>query len=456
MRKITFILIVCLYGSITQGNTLLQNVQTGQPFTTGTINEIELVSNGTDVALIIANNTTRSLYAIDINDNNPGDSAANAITQIQNFKAEIEAHLGFSVTIQNFEVNPISKSVYVLVYNGSNIRYIVVVRNNGVNLNTIDLTNVNYVAITYTTSNFFVQDMTWGNNTLYVSSGNFALAGHVGVLTAPFVHNSATTNRTTSMFKSNWGGGYWTNAPLEKFDFATINGENRLMGVTVCAPGFSFEVSALTGSGALQVEEQFNINSSAPIKVVTAEQNDTSYLFDLHPASGGNVLIRVGEKYIDGSRISDNQYNANRKQLRDGSGNPSAGLTDADIKIYSDNFHMIAYYTDYQFLVLDNDGTLRLFQTSTPQAPSGIKSVAHSKNIAVYPNPATKEIFIRHFDNLPDNSQLIIYSLEGKEMYKDFLIGKSQIRVSSWPKGVYLISVTTGKEKIFQDKLVIN
>ena len=46
MKKLSSIFIVCVYGLIAQANTLLQNIQTGKPFTSGTINEMKLVSNG--------------------------------------------------------------------------------------------------------------------------------------------------------------------------------------------------------------------------------------------------------------------------------------------------------------------------------------------------------------------------------------------------------------------------
>ena len=535
MKKTIFTLSIGLICVLTQANSLLTNPQTGQPFTSGAINDIQLVSNGTDVALIIANNTTRSLYAIDINDNNPADAAANTITQIPNFKSEIEAAIGVNnITIQNFEVNPISKSVYVWVSDESNNYYIVVVRNNGTNISSFNLTNVNYVSINYTTGDFIVQDMSWGNNTLYVSSGSkWALDGEVGTISAPFAHNSSTTNRATSMFVSKWWGegSYLTNAPLEKFDFTTINNVDRLAGVTVCAPGFSFETTALTGAGLLQVEEQFNVNTSPPVKIIAVEQNDTSYLFDLHMGTN-NLLIRIGEKYIDGSRIAANQYNNNSVYLRNGSNRP-AGLTDADVIIYKEGFRMIAYYDDYQFLVWDYNDVLRLFNTlcglvtanfsyeENPSnsltvdfaannvanatyswdfgdgnfsnglnathtynaagtytvcltvknncsidtlctnvlvtGPAGIKSFESIPKIVIYPNPATERIFIHQADNFAANSQLIIYSLDGKEMHKDFLTGKNQqIQVSSWPKGVYLVAVLTGRQKVFQDRFVIN
>ena len=461
MKTTIFTISFTLALALTQANSLLTAPQIGQPFTTGTISDIELVSNGIDVALIIANSSTGKLYAIDINDNNPADTTTNAITQIPNFKAEVEAHLGFTVTIQNFEVNPISKSVYVLVYNASGTRYIVVVKNSGADFTTLDLTNVHYATINFTNSDFLIQDMSWGNNKLYISSASgWTLEGEIGTITAPFAHNSSTINRSTSMFKSNWGGSYWTEAPLEKLDFATINSKDRLVGVTVCAPGFSIETSFISGTGILQVQEQFNVNASPPLKVVAAKQNDITYLFDLHLSSGGNVLIRIGEKYIDGSRILANEYNNNRKMLRDNSGNPASGLIDSDVKIYNgENFKMIAYYTDYELLVLDDNDILRLFKTGSPlQQPTDIKSGSNiAKNITVYPNPTQEWISIHYPDNLPEKSKVIIYTLDGKEVYNETLLAKDQqISITSLKSGIYLICVLSNNQKMFQDRLVVN
>ena len=134
-KELLFTLLFGLAFLLTKSNSLLTNPQKSQPlangliFATGQVDNIELVSNSTDVALIIANNTTKKLYAIDINDNNPADSASNSITQIPNFTTEVANALGVqSVTILNFEVNPISKSIYVLATDDLNNHYIVVVK----------------------------------------------------------------------------------------------------------------------------------------------------------------------------------------------------------------------------------------------------------------------------------------------------------------------------------------
>ena len=94
-KELLFTLLFSLSFLLTKSNSLLTNPQKSQPlangliFATGQVDHIELVSNSTDVALIIANNTTKKLYAIDINDNNPADSASNSITQIPDFTTEV-------------------------------------------------------------------------------------------------------------------------------------------------------------------------------------------------------------------------------------------------------------------------------------------------------------------------------------------------------------------------------
>ena len=216
----------------------------------------------------------------------------------------------------------------------------------------------------------------------------------------------------------------------------------------------------------MQVQEQFDAHFSSPLKVIAVEQNDTSYLFDLHDNWGTNIMIRIGERFINGSAITANQYNNNSVELRNGT-TPGTGLTETDVKIYNgggDNFKMIAYYTDYQLLVLDTSDVLRLFTVGTQQIvappPTGINSdenLGNAKNITVYPNPATEWISIRYSDNLPANGQLIIYSLDGKEVYKELLTAKNQqIPVSSLQKGVYFVSLVAGEQKMFRDRLVIN
>ncbi len=305
-----------------------------------------------------------------------------------------------------------------------------------------------FCTINWGSASYSAQDISWGNNQLYITSGSWTLDGEVAAIDAPFTHDMTTTNRATSMFKTNWGGGYFTDAPLEKMDYAMINREHRLMGVTVCAPGFSFETSEIVGGGVLEVEELFNVNSSPPIKVVHQNQGGNHYLFDLH--STPNKLVRIGEEYIDGSKIGDGDYNATAEYIRLDASTPSPGLTDDQCKIYTETLDMISYWDDYNLLVLEAD-VLHLFET----APFTAGTAVEEFKFTILPNPANDFVLLRTNVEIK-SATLKIFDLGGKEVHTASLAkGDNQIDLNYLGAGSYLISVFDGENEIYSDKLVI-
>jgi len=344
----------------TNTNALLVNPQQGNPITTGTINNFTFVSKDTNVALIIGNNASGKLYAIDIKDNDATQATQNAITNIPGFKAKIAQFMGIAanqIAIMDMAVNPISKAVYVLVKNNTSNAAGLFKVINGTTIVPVNLSDVSYAAITFSTNNSVVlQDMTWGENELYVSIGNGGLNAEVGKMSIPFTHNSSLTKKNTTVFTH---GDYSTNAPLEKMVYGKVKGEGRLMGVTVCAPGFSVKTSALNTTGALDVKEYFDLMGGQPQKVVSVTQGTNTYLVELHNESP--FLVRIGEKFIDETQPS----NMNSKKLFSLDRVTYAkvrttGLTDDDIKIYTGVYYIMAKYNETQVLVVDNTDQLKL------------------------------------------------------------------------------------------------
>lgn len=335
-------------------NTMLSGAQTGQPFGAVVINDMTLASDGQNVTLLAAVNATGKVFAIDIGDNNPADAAANTITTLSNFKQQIATIIGTTVgnvTINNMEVNPISKALYVLA-TSSNVGRIFKVTG-GNTVTQVSLASVNYCSITYNTNFNTLQDITYGDNNLYLTMGaNFSLDGELVTVPAPFVHNTSGVSRSTTHFKTNWGGAYYTDAPLEKLTYGVVDGVKRLMGVTLCAPGFSIKTSDVAGTGLLQVKEWYNLNGMAPIKVSSFTQAGTTYLLDLHTLG---KIVRVGEKYLDESQTA---VNATAPMLRDGSGNVSSGLNASECYIYPGTWVMMAKESDTNLIVLDSAGGL--------------------------------------------------------------------------------------------------
>ncbi|HEY1045188.1 MAG TPA: hypothetical protein VGF79_02040 [Bacteroidia bacterium] len=341
--------------------SLLQDAQKGKPFNSGIINDFTLAYSNDQVLMLAVNNSTGMVYAIDLEDNNAGSASANEITgNVSDFGTKLAAAMGTqasNLSILNMEVNPISKNVYLLAFNNSNNSSSVIkVSAAGTSVTVLDLSNVTYSSISYSASGERVNDIAWGNNTLFLSFSHAStLVGRVGSIKAPFKHNASMSNRATTVFKTNWGGNYFTDAPLESMCFADVAGEKRLMGVTVCAPGYSFKADEVSnGAGLLQVKEFFNLNTGSALKVYTINQNGKTYLIEHHM---NGRITRIGEKYLDESQTN---FNASAKYLLSVSGNVASGLGDEDVKIIepSGTYIFSAKISDSKLLAMAGDGSL--------------------------------------------------------------------------------------------------
>lgn len=452
MRKIYLTLALMSSLNAFAANSLLQNPTTGAITLPTTSMGISMVSNGTDVALALGG--AGAVYLIDIKDANPADAAANTITSIPNFvTGKLEALAGTTLVVVDMVVNPISKSVYVLARKSSGTPqlYLFQVKGNGAAVTLFPLTNVSYSKINLNASGTGqASAITWGNNTLYVcgtSGTGSTLAAEIDWMTPPFTNNATFTKRATSMFKSNWGGSYMTSAPLEFMTFGNVNGKNRLMGVTTCAPGFSIDVANLSGSAALQVTEDFNVNSGTSAKVVAMKHDGKTWLYDLHDynfSTGAATLYRIGEKYIDGSQVTANQHNSNATELRDIMGNRSAGLTDNELKNMG-SVSAIAFWNNGKMLVLDpktvNNGALHLETFGV--APTGIAETKKSDfPLAIYPNPASGQLSLK----LPVEHKEVaanVYGMDGRLLMNRQLTGVNPVLdISQLISGTYSIVVT--------------
>lgn len=339
------------------GTTLI-----GNPIATGTIDDFEFAYSSDDVVLLLANNATGKIYAVDIDDENPDDASVNALTaNSTTFATDMATAIGLTggqLQLFGMKVNPVSKALYVLVGNTLNDeRNLLKITNNGSQMDVLDLSNSTYAGIQYSAADDQIQDMVWGGGSLYVSYRTpSTLNGYIAKVEGPFNDGQMVSSRATTVFKTNWGGNYFTDAPLETLAYLDINGQSRLSGVTVCAPGFSFPTDSVNGSSQLlQVKEYFNLNTRSPLSVFGVKNAGKTYLIELH--SNGR-LTRVGEKYLDGSQTN---VNANAKYILTGDGTQvAAGLSDEDVKILApaDSYLGIAKFSENQVYAVSANGTL--------------------------------------------------------------------------------------------------
>ncbi|MBO6517565.1 MAG: hypothetical protein JJ975_13545 [Bacteroidia bacterium] len=336
--------------TIEEESNLLVNLETGSPMTDGTINRMTLISSEGEVALVVANDKLGKLFAIKLDDDKPSDATNNDVNStVTGFASEIASSLGLSLNqlgIHDMRINPISKSIYVLAGRGQGEdRSLLVITNHGTQIELFDFENIEYAELPYVTPGDKIQDLAWGESSIFASFRKpSTLDGEIAEIKAPFSHGSVFTSRATTVYKTNWGGNYFTNAPLERLAYITVNEVPRLAGVTVCAPGFSFPVSDIhDGNGLLEVKEYFNLNTTFPWKVFGAENNGKTYLIEHHD---NGRLTRIGEKYLDGSLA---EFNANAKYLlMNGGRDRVPGLTDEDVKLLAPigTYLSVAQYSD--------------------------------------------------------------------------------------------------------------
>lgn len=448
-RILSFLL--CFAGAwhLQAANSMLQNPVTGS-LSNVIFLKLCMAGNGKDVVLLATDN--KAIYAIDIADNDAGEAVKNAVTSVPDFvAAKLTPVAGQTVVVNDMVVNPVSKAVYITASNGTmSAGYIFKVKNNGAAITMIDLSNITYSKIAWSGA-ANIMDMAWGNGTMYASSGMglASLDGELGWMKPPFAHNSTMAKRATTMFKSNWGNKYLTDAPLETLAYGEIGGKKHLMGVTTCAPGFSADVDGLQGSGLLQVTEDFNVNSGMSYKVIFQKHDGGNWLFDLHEGMSGRTLYRIGEKYINGSQVAANKYNASAVELRDINMNRTAGLTDADLKQFSGTYQAISFWDDYRLLVLEaGNGALKMLQTANTAPPLQVDDVLTGTlagKLTIYPNPSTDKVTV----NLPAGMQkgrLAIYDATGKLAWQrdveqpSYTFDSRQVG-----RGSYIMSVTDTK-----------
>lgn len=434
-------------------NALLKNPTTGAINNTG-IAALCMVSDGTDVVLVAADNTT--IYAIDIADKDASKATANLVTSIPNFIAtKLTPLTGQPVTVVDMVVNPISKSVYILGKTGTT-NQIFKVEKNGTSVTMLNLTSLPHSKLTWNGAGFVVNDMAFGNNMLYISSGSFSLDGELGWIAPPFTNNGSIPPRATTMFKSNWGGQYATKAPLETLAFGKVDNKNRLMGVTTCAPGFSIDVATLQGPGLLTVTEDFNVQNGFSKKAEFMRHDTKDWLFDLHD----DKLYRIGKKFLDGSQVTANQHNMNATELRTMSGTVSPGLTADEMKqMATETYTTMALWDNYRLLLLEKAGTgaLKLTKVSieNPPVPNTIGDITVNNTLHIYPNPAKGQVTI----NLPagnTKAMVSIISANGSiVLTQNASSDKALLDINNLPAGIYGVSATLASGKTIYGKVTV-
>jgi len=116
-------------------------------------------------------------------------------------------------------------------------------------------------------------------------------------------------------------------------------------------------------------------------------------------------------------------------------------LGDTTLRLFQEtNYDIFKIYFPNYISSIEFDPELWLIEEHN-LIPVGINSINDNEEIKIFPNPTTGKITI----DAENVKSIEIINIEGKRVFKGT---KTKIDLSSFPKGIYIINVLTGKETI--------
>ena len=203
----------------------------------------------------------------------------------------------------------------------------------------------------------------------------------------------------------------------------------------------------------ISVTEDFNVNNSRPLKVVTVTQESgwgtATYLFDLHEHFGsGTQLLRVGEKYLTGD-VTD--INNDSQMIRTGGGDINPSLDASEAKEMALGFGMVAFYSEYNLMVIDDNDVLRLMDVTSEFL--SIDEGMEIETISISPQPAQDIVTVNFELNDEVDMNYSIHDTSGKLVLSG-LFKNNSIDIQTLEKGNYIFTLKQGETAIGSAKIV--
>ena len=127
-------------------------------------------------------------------------------------------------------------------------------------------------------------------------------------------------------------------------------------------------------------------------------------------------------------------------------------LTDEEMKVYSGSFSMISEWDNEHLLVLSSNEVSLM----TTVGALGVADLPQKPIVSTYPNPSSGLINIS-FDEEISTTQLVVNSLNGKEVYRQAVCGQNiSLDLSTLARGSYVLQIKDQDDQtIYTHKLTI-
>jgi hypothetical protein len=188
--------------------------------------------------------------------------------------------------------------------------------------------------------------------------------------------------------------------------------------------------------------------------VVNGWVNNTKKMFNYDP--DGNELIEALQTWQSNAWY----YNDKRTFTYDDNGNSITGLYELwDNATWIPGLSSLSVYTDFSWETTENQ-VYRYTASFSQFDVTGIRSSEELPGLAVYPNPANRQVTVSpgseggQFPPLA-GTMIKILDISGKEMIRVPFGTNIIIPVSGMPPGAYILEAISGNKVLAREKLLI-
>ena len=272
------------------------------------IKSISALTFGPDGVLFIGDSKSAAVFAIQTNDVTPAKKASPA--DVKNIDQKIAALLGTetkNITIQDLKVNPISKRIYCAVQSADGTPVLLTIDKD--NIQPVSLKNISYSNITLNNAPAedakgtggrplrlsSISDLDFSNGKLLVSGlSNQEFRSSFRCIPFPF---SKAQDQTSLEIYHAAHGRFETEAPIETFTTAELNGKKFLVASYTCTPLVLFPLDDLKAGQHVKGRTVAELGAgNRPLDMITMKKDNDLFLII---ANSERPVMKVKYKDIE-------------------------------------------------------------------------------------------------------------------------------------------------------------
>ncbi len=280
-----------------------------------------------------------------------------------------------------------------------------------------------------------------GNSWIEVNNG---LQTGIGVYSLLLINNNLYAGTTAGVFMTTNNGDYWSSINNGLISYPCYCAMSAINDSVLFAASYDLFMTSDYGSNWVKINDNFRDFNGYDI--IVSENNLLAGTDNgIWKLSLSDTITTNVNPIMSGICSGDGLYSF--MQTCSISAISTSGYKFIN---WTENGNIVCLDSTYTFIVVENRNLIANFSLI-----QGINEKFNQNNINIYPNPATNTLSLNlsQLQKL-QNITVSIYDIQGKQLlFKNITEKQSEIDISAFAKGIYIIKVQSDKE-ILQSKFV--